>query len=101
MSAVQSAYNCRAKAIVALTNTGRTAREAAKYRPTCPILAVTRDAQVARQLQLHRGIIPMHYAGKFFFKKMEMSHTCANNTFLGYPQIPPLVVKEMVALLDF
>ncbi len=64
MSAVQSAYNCRAKAIVALTNTGRTAREAAKYRPTCPILAVTRDAQVARQLQLHRGIIPMHYAGK-------------------------------------
>jgi len=33
----------------------------AAYRPRCPILAVTRDAQVARQMHLHRGIFPVPY----------------------------------------
>ena len=64
VSAVQAAYNSRATAIVALTSTGCTAKEAAKYRPTCPVMAVTRCPQVARQLQLHRGVIPMHFSGK-------------------------------------
>ncbi len=64
MSAVQAAYNSCASAIVVMTSTGRTAKEAAKYRPKCPVMAVTRNAQVARQLQLHRGVIPLFYDGK-------------------------------------
>lgn len=35
----------------------------AKYRPRCPIIAVTRHEQVARQSHLYRGIIPLHYGG--------------------------------------
>ena len=61
MAAVQAAYNVAASAIVAITTTGRTAREASKYRPTCPIMAVTRFPQAARQMQLHRGILPLYF----------------------------------------
>lgn len=33
----------------------------AAYRPRCPILAVTRDLEVARQMQLYRGLLPVHF----------------------------------------
>ena len=33
----------------------------AAYRPRCPVLAVTRDLDVARQMQLYRGVIPVHF----------------------------------------
>ena len=36
----------------------------AKYRPRCPIIAVTRHEQVARQCHLWRGILPLHFGGK-------------------------------------
>lgn len=63
VAAVQASYNSGASAIVVLTSSGTTAKETAKYRPTCPILAVTRFPQTARQLQLHRGVIPILYDG--------------------------------------
>ena len=63
VAAVQASYSCRAAAIVAITTSGRTAHVCAKYRPQCPIIAVTRFAQVARQMHLYRGIIPIYYKG--------------------------------------
>merc|ERR1712213_86881 len=61
ISAVQASYGVRASAIINLTTSGNTARMLAKYRPHCPIVSVTRCPQVARQLQLHRGVIPLLY----------------------------------------
>merc|ERR1719330_1824834 len=61
ISAVQASYGVRAAAIINLTSSGTTARMLAKYRPNCPIVSVTRFPQVARQLQLHRGVIPLLY----------------------------------------
>lgn len=48
----------------------------AKYRPRCPIIAVTRHEQVARQCHLWRGILPLHYGGiknrfKDFLQKLQ------------------------------
>ena len=63
VAAVQASYSCRAAAIVAITTSGRTAMLCSKYRPHCPIIAVTRFDQVARQMHLHRGIIPIFYKG--------------------------------------
>ena len=34
------------------------------YRPRCPIIAITRHAQTARQCHLYRGIFPINYVGK-------------------------------------
>ena len=63
VAAVQASYSCKAAAIVAITTSGRTARLCSKFRPHCPIIGVTRFPQVARQMQLHRGIIPIYYKG--------------------------------------
>ena len=46
---------------MAITTSGLTAKLCSKYRPHCPIVAVTRFDEVARQMQLHRGIIPILY----------------------------------------
>jgi len=59
VSAVLAAARSKAAAIVVLTTTGATARSVAKYRPQCPILAVTRFGQPARQLRLYRGVRPL------------------------------------------
>ena len=47
-----------AKAIVAASESGYTARKAAKYRPNIPIVAATPNERVRRQLALSWGIIP-------------------------------------------
>ena len=49
-----------ADAIVAASESGYTARKAAKYRPNIPIVASTPDERVRRQLALSWGIIPKH-----------------------------------------
>lgn len=49
-----------ASAVVAASESGYTARKAAKYRPNLPIVASTPDDRVRRQLTLSWGIIPRH-----------------------------------------
>lgn len=61
IAAVEAAFKCQASAIIAITTTGLTAHLMAKYRPRCPIIAVTRNEQVSRQCHLYRGILPLHY----------------------------------------
>nr|AAI54327.1 Pyruvate kinase, liver and RBC [Danio rerio] len=58
IGAVESSYKCCAGAIIILTTSGRSAQLLSRYRPRCPIIAVTRNAQVARQSQLLRGVFP-------------------------------------------
>jgi pyruvate kinase len=48
-----------AKAIVAPTQTGSTARRVSMYRPKHPIVAICTDSKVARVLKLYRGVIPI------------------------------------------
>jgi pyruvate kinase len=48
-----------ASAILPLTKSGATARNVSKFRPSTPILAITSDTSVARQLQLVWGVNPL------------------------------------------
>lgn len=50
-SAVKTAYDVKAKALVVLTTSGVTARFVAKYRPEMPILVLTAMGHVSRQCQ--------------------------------------------------
>ncbi|EEB07694.1 pyruvate kinase [Schizosaccharomyces japonicus yFS275] len=60
-AAVAASLENGAKAIVVLSTTGTTPRLVSKYRPACPIILVTRNAQKARQAHLNRGVYPFVY----------------------------------------
>ncbi|XP_040580655.1 pyruvate kinase [Lepeophtheirus salmonis] len=64
IAAVQSSLLNRASAIIVLSETGRTAKLASKFRPKCPIVVSTHDGAVARKCNLHRGLIPLLYEGE-------------------------------------
>ena len=48
-----------AKAIVAATNSGATAKLVSKYKPKCPIIAITPHEEVMRGLSLNFGVYPV------------------------------------------
>ena len=57
-SAVNLLQNIDAAALLAITTSGQSARKLSRYRPRQPILAVTHDPAVARQLTLVWGVVP-------------------------------------------
>mmetsp|Transcript_26039 Transcript_26039/g.77583 ORF Transcript_26039/g.77583 Transcript_26039/m.77583 type:complete len:510 (-) Transcript_26039:404-1933(-) len=61
-SAVKAAMGCEAKLIMALTETGHTALQIAKYRPQAPIMAITASESTVRQLLCCRGVVPVQTA---------------------------------------
>ncbi|MHC1685568.1 MAG: pyruvate kinase [Clostridiaceae bacterium] len=54
-----SAIELNASAIITATQSGHTARMVSKYRPACPIIAVTPCDKVARALALNWGVFPV------------------------------------------
>lgn len=54
-----TAKDLRAAAILTVTKTGHTARMISRFRPGCPILALTPDERVQRQLALSWGVEPI------------------------------------------
>ncbi len=66
-----TAMDLKAKAIVAVTHSGRTARVISGYRPNCPIIAPTVSRHAQRQLNLSWGVVPflaeqMHTTDELF-----------------------------------
>jgi pyruvate kinase len=57
-SAVHLAQQVSAVALVVSTVSGGAARAAAKYRPHLPVIALSEDEQVRRQLALEWGVVP-------------------------------------------
>jgi pyruvate kinase len=55
----ETAHDLGAAAIVSATASGRTALAVARYRPACPIIAVTPSPMVQRRLLLVHGVWPL------------------------------------------
>ncbi|GBP57117.1 Pyruvate kinase, partial [Eumeta japonica] len=61
IASVLAAQRVVAAAIVVVTTSGKSAQAVSKYKPKCPIIAVTRYPVVARYLQLYRAVMPLIY----------------------------------------
>lgn len=61
-SAVHASFEAEAAAIIVITTSSRTASLIAKYRPSVPVLALVSDEEVARRLQLCRGVQALRVA---------------------------------------
>ncbi|CAH0559515.1 unnamed protein product [Brassicogethes aeneus] len=61
IAAVDASSKCQAAAIIVITTSGKSAHLLSKYKPRCPIIAVTRNSQTARQSHLYRAILPIIY----------------------------------------
>ena len=56
---VTTAHDLHTAAILTVSMSGDTARNVAKFRPSCPIIACTPDQTAMRQLKLVWGVIPL------------------------------------------
>jgi pyruvate kinase len=54
-----TADELKVSAIITATQSGHTARMVSKYRPRCPIIAITPSNQVARSLSINFGLQPI------------------------------------------
>ncbi len=61
MAAVAASLEQHAGAILLMSTSGNTARLVSKYRPSCPILVITRNPHTARDVHLYRGCYPFLY----------------------------------------
>ncbi|WP_210468604.1 pyruvate kinase [Sporosarcina sp. 6E9] len=58
-SAAYTALNLNVKAVLAPTRSGHTAKMIAKYRPGCPVIALTSSEKCSKKLSLVWGIYPI------------------------------------------
>jgi len=63
-AAITLADHLEAAALVALTESGITARSMSKYRPDCPILAVTVWPEIVRKLSMNWGVTAILFEGE-------------------------------------
>uniref|UniRef100_T1I3S6 Pyruvate kinase n=1 Tax=Rhodnius prolixus TaxID=13249 RepID=T1I3S6_RHOPR len=60
MAAVESSLKAHASGIIVVTTSGKSAILIARYRPRCPVFAVTRYGAVARKMNLYKSVLPVH-----------------------------------------
>lgn len=66
IAAVEASMKCNAAAILVATVTGRSAKLITRFKPKCPVIAITRYAHVAKSLNLWRGVDPVLYISMIF-----------------------------------
>ena len=69
-AAITMANHLKAAAIITLTESGFTSRSISKYRPDCPILAITSSRDVVRKLAMNWGVTALLFEGERVDERM-------------------------------
>ena len=69
-SVVESANRLRAKMIMAPTMSGYTAKKISRFRPICPIIALSPDEKTVKNLSIYYGVYPVLIGDIKTFDKM-------------------------------
>ena len=81
-SVVDCANRLKATCIVSPTMSGYTARKLSRFRPTCPILAMSPDVETVQSLNIYYGVYPIVIdETKSFDKMMELAKKKATEIF--------------------
>lgn len=79
-STVECADRLKCKFIVVPTMSGYTAKRISRFRPKCPIIALSPDKDVVKELAMYYGIYAVHIGDvKTFDKMMKVVHDTAVN----------------------
>ena len=62
-AACMTAHEIGAKALICLTRSGLTARLVSRYRPSCPVIAVSPEMTTVRRLAVHWGVLAVSSPG--------------------------------------
>jgi pyruvate kinase len=90
-AAITMAHHLNAAAIVTLTETGFTSRSISKFRPRCPILAITVSADVVSKLSMNWGVTGIHFDSEGSDDEM-LSFAARRGTELGYVEPGDIIV---------
>jgi pyruvate kinase len=90
-AAVTMSRHLGAAAIITLTESGFTSRSISKYRPECPILAVTVSPRVMRKLALNWGVTALLFEGERSDEAM-IAYGIRRGRELGYIERGDVVV---------
>lgn len=78
-----TAHDIRAKAIITVTKSGRTACMISKYRPACIIMGCSPEMRVVRQLSMSWGVVPLYINEEQQTEEL-CSHALASVVDAGY-----------------
>ncbi len=84
-------------AVIAVTRTGRTARDLSNHRPLCPIIAPCMDEKSCRQLSLAWGVYPILAEEQFNTDKL-LAHAVERAKETGLAKSGDLVVMASAAI---
>jgi len=83
-SVTLTADKLKCKFIVVPTMTGYTAKKISRFRPICPIIALSPDKEVVKELNMYYGVYPVHIGEvKTFDKMMKLVKDTAINYGAG------------------
>lgn len=86
-SVVECANRLKCKAIVAPTMSGYTARKTSRFRPSCPILALSPNQETVKSLTLYFGVYPILISDiRSFDKIMEKGRELAKEYITTEPK---------------
>ncbi len=79
-STVECASRLKCKFIIVPTMSGYTAKKISRFRPICPIIALSPDIDVVKELKIYYGVYPIQISDiKTFDKMMKLVKDVATN----------------------